>query len=149
MFGIIYFPVLDEYFWARTGAGAYLNNQKISVSDRPIEQALYMVGLLYKDGERKHSTLIVEKSAMLKSMTCSTFCTTQLARGDAEIYAANTFKLVDVCAGIVIAQEAGAVITDKDGSPWTVEAKRLIVTNPACYDEAKACLDQEEYFQAS
>ncbi len=51
-----------------------------------------------------------------------------LARGDAAVYmrfpkAGYREKIWDHCAGALIVQEAGAVITDAAGEGWAVDAR--------------------------
>jgi len=147
VFGIIYFPRLDEYFWAQEGEGAWLNNEKIQVSERPIDQALYMVGSLYYKGERRYSKLLAERCAMMKSMMCAVLGLTQVARGAAECYTPNTYQVYDVCAGIIIAKEAGAEVTTKDGTPWHTKSGELIIATPTVYDEVKNLLEEEGLYE--
>ena len=53
--GVTYDPVRDELFAAQQGAGAYLNGQRIQVSDRQnIEDAILGFDLGYDFGQAKH-----------------------------------------------------------------------------------------------
>ena len=41
----------------------------------------------------------------------------------------------DVSAGVIIMREAGAEVTDHDGSPWTPSADGICCANPALHPE--------------
>jgi len=38
--GVIYVPYSNEMFWAERGKGAYLNNERLRVSDRKLDEAM-------------------------------------------------------------------------------------------------------------
>ena len=39
-YGLVYNPYVDELYWAKRGAGAYLNGERLSCGDRPLERSL-------------------------------------------------------------------------------------------------------------
>ena len=146
IFGVMYFPKLEEYFYAQESCGAFLNEKKITVSSRAMDEALYFGGYLYLRGERRYPKLIAQRVAMFKSMICATYCLQQVAVGQAEIYVTKSYKLVDVCAGIIIAKEAGAKVVDSKGKDWNLKSSGLVVTNPTVFEETLNLLNEEDFF---
>ena len=49
----------------------------------------------------------------------------------------------DICAGAIIAHEAGAKVTDWDDSPMPFSGKRILATNSHIHDEMIQILGRE------
>ena len=46
----------------------------------------------------------------------------------------------DVSAGVVILREAGALVTDTEGAPWTAHSESICCANPALHAEMLAVI---------
>ncbi len=51
----------------------------------------------------------------------------------------------DICAGALIAQEAGARCTDWDNSPLPWDGSRILITNGLIHQEMVDILNQKKY----
>ena len=103
--GVIYHPLRKELFAAVSGAGARLNGEPVQVScpengERPC--------LLISRAEPRKRLEELAREFVLEPMGSIAYRLASVARGDA--HATLTFRRVkewDVCAGIVIVEEAG------------------------------------------
>ncbi|MBO5322085.1 MAG: inositol monophosphatase [Clostridia bacterium] len=118
--GVIYMPDKKELYHAVLGGGAFLNGEKIRVSDRDFKNSLFCTAfsLYNKDyaemcidimREVYHDSVDVRRSGSCAMDIC------YLARGSCELFFEFRVFPWDYCAGIVILREAGGIITDLSG----------------------------------
>lgn len=131
--GVLYFPALDLLVEAERGKGAFANGKKITVSTRPLAQALYYSGGKYKDKLQLQSG-IADACGLVKIIDASSYEFAQIAMGDAEIYYLDNIPH-DVVAGICIVREAGGIVTDGKGGEWQLSSKDILATTPAIHGE--------------
>jgi len=65
--------------------------------------------------------------------------------GRFEAFYEFNLKPWDICAGAIIAQEAGAKITDWNNKPYPFSGKRILATNNKVHKEMIDILTKEEY----
>lgn len=123
VFGAVYNPYLDEMFYAERGCGAFLNERKISVSERDLKSAVCCFGTspYYKD-ELADKTFSIAKALFLKVADIRRLASAALdlcyiAAGRADMFFELRLSPWDFAAGALIITEAGGVITDFDGNP--------------------------------
>ena len=132
--GVVYQPITDELFTAEKGKGAFLNGKKISVSNiSDISKAFVTVDRGKTQHEKERLVAVVaELNKHVRSMrmpgsgalqTCYVAC----GRFDAGIF--NGLSFYDVAAAALIAQEAGAQITDFSTQPWKLKTGDMIVAS--------------------
>ncbi|HEY9585305.1 MAG TPA: inositol monophosphatase [Candidatus Paceibacterota bacterium] len=142
--GVLYFPALDLLVEAEAGKGAFANGSKITVSERPLVQALYYsggkFGGKYK-GELQLNPAIADVCGFIKIVDASSYEFAQIAMGDAEIYSLVNIPH-DVVAGICIVREAGGVVTDGKGGEWALASKEILATTPTLHDELVSILNK-------
>ncbi|MGW6333131.1 inositol monophosphatase family protein [Nocardia rhamnosiphila] len=137
--GVIRAPFLGLEYHATAGQGAYLNDRPISTGraqhlrDAIISIGDYAVG---PDAETENRTRLAitealaaeaERVRMLGSAALDLAWTAE-GRTDGCIIMSN--KQWDMAAGVLIARESGAVVTDSDGSPHDVRSRHTIAANP-------------------
>jgi len=131
--GVLYFPALDILLFAEDGKGCFINNKSAKVSGRQLTESLYYAGGKFK-GETQINFQISQKCGLVKIIDASSYEFAQIAMGDAEIYyLANVPH--DVIAGICIVREAGGMITDGLGNPWSIDSKTILATNGLVHKE--------------
>lgn len=118
--GVIIDLITKDIYWAEKDKGAYLNDNKISVSNKDITQnCLLELNLPLRKtlNEWEKYNLIIKRFHRIRVMgsTALTFC--QVAKGsiDAFIDLNDSSRLVDVAAGILILKEAGGGTFSKEG----------------------------------
>ncbi|MGD8192359.1 inositol monophosphatase family protein [Brevibacillus ginsengisoli] len=115
--GVVYNPISEQMFWAEKGKGAYLNDKKMSVNqknDLARSVGTYVRG---RDSVTKAEELaftepffLNTKRVMRNIAPALDWCL--LAHGWLDYIVMQKSGIMDVLAGVLIAQEAGARVTD-------------------------------------
>ncbi|MEO8527410.1 MAG: inositol monophosphatase family protein [Caldimonas sp.] len=115
--GALYNPVADEMFTAIRGRGAFLNGQRLDVSERT-EIGLMMIGTSIPTSERAtHAGFydrlarITEPVGGVRTIGSSANSCAYVACGRLTGYYEES-GLVDWAVGVLLVQEAGGIVTD-------------------------------------
>lgn len=141
--GVVYDPSRDECFSAERGKGAYLNEQKISVSSATeLIQTLMVTGFPYdrhsEDYFRAlrlfgHITSITQGVRRLGSAALD-MCYVGCGRLDA--YFELSIHPWDIAAGALVVQEAGGIVRGIHGEEnFMLEPFALIGSAPGVYEQ--------------
>lgn len=130
--GVVYNPYLDEVFHAIKGHGAFCNGKKISVSNRPVGNALVLFGSspYQKDLYPKTMEILSEyfyKALDIRRSGSAALDLCWVACGRAELYFELQTSPWDFAAGKLLVEEAGGVVTTLDGTPLSFEGKTSII----------------------
>ncbi len=118
--GSIYIPMLDKLYWAGKGLGAYMNGEKIKVSNRPKDMAIIATGFPFRYVEDIDRYLKAFREAMI---TFSAVRRPGAAAVDLALTAEGVFdgffemklSVWDIAAGYLLVEEAGGVFTNFEG----------------------------------
>lgn len=131
--GVVYNPVTKEFYEAVKGQGAFLNEQRIQVSDLSAQSDIRVASTIKIFDSLKNCTDLkicrVYKSSSLAYRIC------QLAEGKAEVVLFKSGACDwDTAAADLILREAGGVLTTFDGIPLkfnkkSVRHNSLLATN--------------------
>ena len=133
--GVIYDPISDHLFAAELDRGATLNGAPIHVADRT-DIAEAIIGLDWgRDDEVRALTLKWLNRAGSQCRTIRAFGSAALglcylAAGWIDVYYHASLKPWDGAAGQIIAQEAGARLSNFDGTPWTYTSATCLAYSP-------------------
>ena len=139
--GVIYNPVYDELFTATKGGGAYLNNNRLSVSPRsPLNNALLATGFPYDcatDSANNFANFIAfQKIARgIRRAGAAALDLAYVAAGRLDGFWELKLKAWDVAAGVLMVREAGGVVTTFDGSSYDIFNDKIIASNGLIHDE--------------
>jgi myo-inositol-1(or 4)-monophosphatase len=138
LLGVTYDPTRGELFTAERGKGAYLNGQRIHVSQkRTLKEALPGMDMGYEDDRARLALQMVTAlwpgMQSLRVMGSSTLGLCYAAAGRLDIYFHHNLAPWDMASGIVLVKEAGGTITDKQGSPITLFSGTVIASNAAIH----------------
>lgn len=133
--GVVYNPMANELFSAEKGKGAFLNEEKIHVSDRAeIGQAVVSADREASEAQRLRHARIYSRLYDAKVKTVRAFGTAAInqayvaaGRFDASIN--NGAHLYDVAPTAIIVEEAGGAVTDFKGKKWEVRDGDFLVAN--------------------
>lgn len=145
--GCIACPRSGEVVVASQGGGAWLDGQRLQVSDvRSLDQALFLTGFAYDRRERPDFYLPRVRRALvagqgLRRCGAATHDFLHIARGRADVYWELNLGAWDVAAGILIVREAGGRVTALDGAPVDLSAPVVLATNGWLHDAAQALLE--------
>jgi myo-inositol-1(or 4)-monophosphatase len=141
VFGTILNPVMEELFYACKGRGAYLNNRPIRVSStRTLKESLLVTGFPYDLKpvirammERFEVCLMAAQGVRRLGSAALDLC--YVACGRFEGFWEQNLAPWDTAAGVVIAGEAGASISDFSNSTYSIEKKEILATNGFVHEE--------------
>ncbi len=103
--GLIYDPIKDEMFYAEKNKGAYLNNQRLRVSNKNLlDECLFSSN---HEGV-KFSNLNMRYSG------CAALDLAYVASGRLDGFFHNKINIWDVAAGALLVEEAGGIVNDLD-----------------------------------
>jgi len=133
--GLLYFPARNELYFAEKGKGAFLNDRKLNV---PQETELSKSRIAFRDCpleyDRKRAKEIYSRLAdSVNEILAETgnFVMKDLALGEINgfVNIMHKFPVWDFIPGLIIAKEAGAVITDFNGNEITKETETFVAGN--------------------
>jgi myo-inositol-1(or 4)-monophosphatase len=133
--GIVYNPNTDERFTARRGQGAFLNGDRLRVSKTAtLDKSLLVTGFPYDVRTNPDNNLDYFAGFMLRSQAVRRigsasldFC--YLAAGRFDGFWELELHPWDMAAGVLIAREAGATVTDFGGAPLSIYQLRCVASN--------------------
>jgi len=114
--GVVYDPAKDEMFVAEKGAGAWMNDSRIRVSDRRhMSESLYATGLPFSGRADLPDTLkdlaqLLPACAGVRRWGAAALDLAYVACGRYDGFWERNLKLWDIAAGLIIAREAGAIV---------------------------------------
>jgi myo-inositol-1(or 4)-monophosphatase len=110
---IVYNPANDRLYKAAAGQGAYLNNEAIRVSPR---QDVHGASLLVSRSEPQKRFQVFVERCDLRRVGSIAYRLAKVASGDGD--GTLTFRTIhewDICAGVLMVEEAGGKVVDGDG----------------------------------
>jgi myo-inositol-1(or 4)-monophosphatase len=121
--GVVYGPMLDECFSAQLGKGAWLNGQPVHVAQASdLDHSLLTTGFPYDIRSYPTNLEYYRRFALLtqgvRRLGSAALDLCYVAAGKFDGYWEAWIQPWDVAAGVLIAQEGGAVVTRMDGSPF-------------------------------
>lgn len=151
--GVVYDPLRDECFSAERGRGAWLNGQPISPSaEINLQTALLVTGFSYdpeiRDLNLSYFIHFVKRAQAVRRLGSAALDMCYVACGRLDGYWELRLRAWDIAAAALIAQEAGATVTDLQGGPNFMRSPHsAVVANSALHavmmEELKNVEDNE------
>ena len=144
--GVIYNPVTDELYYAEKGEGAYLNDKRLRVSGREdLSECLFACGLPFKgipgrEQALKEADAVLNQTAGVRRFGSAALDLAFLAAGRYDGYWERGLNCWDICAGIIIAREAGGLVSEIDGGLNPLHGRSILATNGVLAEPAKKLL---------
>lgn len=139
--GVVYEISRDECFWAYENGGAFLNGEKISVSERKnLSESLIATGFPIYNFSRIDSylnclTLLMKQTHGIRRIGAAAADLCYLACGRVDGFFEYNLNAWDVAAGALIVKEAGGIVCDfKLGTNWLF-GKEIIASNKLIKNE--------------
>ena len=140
--GVVYDPVRDECFSAEIGEGAWLNGCPIRVSNaKTLVQSLLVTGFPYDIRSNHENNLNFRNAFILRTQGVRRLGSAALdlcyvAAGRLDGYWELSLGSYDLAAGVIIAEEAGAIVTNvKGGSDYFTPPYSVLAANPKIHQE--------------
>ena len=146
--GVVYDPTRDEMFVGERGAGAWLNDTRLSVSATPtLDVSLLTTGFPYDartnpDNNLKEYGTFAVRARAVRRMGSALIDLAYVAAGRFDGFWELTLGPWDVAAGGILVEEAGGRVSDLRGGPLDINAPRLVASNGRIHDEILAVLKE-------
>ena len=141
--GVVYEVTHQELFYAWKGSPAYLNGKEIHVSaTQKLENSLVAIGFSYSshlemDDFMESATYFQQNTHGIRRLGSAAADLAYVACGRFDAFFQVRLAAWDVAAGALIAQQAGARVTDFSGGENYIFGREIIACTPAIYDAIK------------
>lgn len=142
--GVVHDLVHDRVYHARRGGGAWLDDERLTVSGcDELDGALLASGFAYD--RRRHAAAYLrfvqralERSQGFRRTGSAALDLAHVASGRLDGYWEFNLKPWDVAAGALLVTEAGGRISDLRGAPINLDRAQVVATNGHFHDELLA-----------
>jgi len=130
--GVSNAPAYGELAWAERGAGAYLNERRIRVSEvSRLEEIFISIGNFKSLTRPPHWARLGELFGRIERVRgYGDFVHYHLlARGSLDVVIESDINILDIAALVVLVREAGGTFTDLAGAPVGLDTTSVLATN--------------------
>lgn len=145
--GVVYDPMREECFSAERGKGAWLNGKPLHVAQaQELAQSLLVTGFPYnvatvQDNNLDHYARFAVRSQGVRRLGSAAIDLCYIAAGRIDGYWELKLNAWDVAAGGLIAEEAGARVTDRYGdADYLAGTPSIIAANPTLHAQILSVL---------
>jgi myo-inositol-1(or 4)-monophosphatase len=137
--GVVYDPILDEFFHAVRGAGAFVNGERIHVSEeRELGRSLLATGFAYDPRGREqnlvHFGAFMNRTRGLRRDGSAALDLSYVACGRLDGFWELHLHAWDVAAGFLLVEEAGGRVTDLAGNAPSRSGAETVASNGWIHD---------------
>ena len=146
-----YNPAAKKCFYAEKNKGAYLNKKPINISSsKTLSKSLLVTGFPYNHDHLYDQSFSIFKNFYdltqgVRRLGAASLDLCFVAMGRFEGFYEFNLKPWDICAGALIAKEAGATCSDWDNSPLPHSGKRILCSNGYIHNEMVQVLNKDAY----
>ncbi|MEE9284184.1 MAG: inositol monophosphatase family protein [Dehalococcoidia bacterium] len=138
--GLTFDPTRGELFTAEHGRGAFLNGEPISISSgADFAGAVIGTDMGYNDAMAAYAIQLLDRlwpgMQAIRIMGSAALGLAYAAAGRIDLYFHHHLASWDIAAGILLAHEAGGVVTDRNGRPITIQSPSILLSNRALHTE--------------
>ena len=132
--GVVFNPILDEFFCAIKGRGSYKDEQKLSVSKTTeLKKSMLATGFPYEMNSERNNlhnfNRVIKKCRGVRRPGAAAIDLCYVAAGTFDGFWEMELHPWDTAAGILIVEEAGGKVSKFDGSEFSIFDKEILVTN--------------------
>lgn len=133
--GVVYDIMQNVIYLAELNNGAYENERKIKVNENAnLRRALLVTGFPYDVNENPENALgkfvaFTKAACGIRRLGSAAIDFCYVANGVFDGFWEVHLKPWDMCAGKLIVEEAGGLVTDFDGSKINIFSKRILASN--------------------
>ncbi|XP_076656084.1 inositol monophosphatase 1-like [Halictus rubicundus] len=130
---VVYNPILEQFFTARKGQGAFLNGAPIRVSgEKELRKALVMMEMGTSRDPEKMKVVLANANNIpaqvhgIRALGSAALNMCMVAMGGADVSFEFGIHAWDIAAGDIIVREAGGVCIDPAGGPFDLMSRRAL-----------------------
>jgi myo-inositol-1(or 4)-monophosphatase len=139
--GAVYNPFMNEFYFAQTGFGATLNENKIRVSEKDdIMRSCLVTGFPYSYLDEPNGPLevfekFIRQGIPVRRLGSAAIDLCWVAAGRFDGFYEHNLRAWDSAAGFLIVEEAGGKITDFKGDYYSPYQRHIIASNGKIHDD--------------
>ncbi|MEO5942582.1 MAG: inositol monophosphatase family protein [Ferruginibacter sp.] len=139
--GSIYAPIINEFYFAEKGAGATLNDKKITVSDKTeVIKSCLVTGFPYSYLDAPNGPLqvfekLIRNGVPVRRLGSAAIDLCWVAAGRFDGFYEHKLQAWDSAAGTLLVEEAGGKVTDFTGSTFSPYQPHVLATNGKIHEE--------------
>ncbi len=140
--GVVYNPMNEELFIAEKGMGAFLNGQKLKVTETAVlDSAMVATGFPYNVHENPlscldHFNTFAKMGIPIRRIGSAALDLAYLAAGRFDAFWEVALRPWDYAAGKLLIEEAGGVFTNFENGPYTsLEEGAVIASNGLLHEQ--------------
>jgi len=147
LLGCVYNPLMDEFYFAQKGMGAFLNDKKITVSHKSeVIKSCLVTGFPYTYLDAPNGPLqvfekLVRRGVPVRRLGSAAIDLCWVAAGRFDGFYEHNLQAWDSAAGFLMVEEAGGKVTDFKGNPYSPYQPHLLATNGNIHDELRAIIN--------
>ncbi|MCB5186940.1 inositol monophosphatase [Methylobacillus caricis] len=136
---VVYDPSRNDLFTAIRGGGAFLNNKRIRVTNRPkMQDAIIGTGFPFRDFTHLDTYLgmfkdMVKKTAGIRRPGSAALDLAYVAAGWFDGFWEIGLSTWDIAAGSLLVHEAGGLVGDFEGNEGFLESGNIVAANPKVF----------------
>ena len=138
--GVIFNPVLNEFYWASKGKGAWCNNKRLRVSKRQ-NFIDCIIGTGLPHANRGYQNYLEEidniskNCSGLRRMGAASIDLAYVAAGKLDGFWEKNLNLWDVSSGVLLIREAGGKVSTPNGKDWSIKSSDILASNLLIHEE--------------
>lgn len=145
VYGVVLNPFVQQMYVAEKGHGAFVEDLrngyrvKMQVSAKPLLESMLIYDAGIAAGSEPSKVIFnafLGKVGWVRIFGVAAVDLPLIALGSADLLISNIPKPMDIAPGCLFIQEAGGIITDFAGKPWSMHSQNIVVGNPANHSEA-------------
>lgn len=144
--GLVYAPVQNELFYAVKAAGAWLNGERITVSENSdLSAALLATGFPYDVHQHSEQVIAALQAVLVKVQGvrragAAALDLVYVACGRLDGFWEIKLKPWDTAAGSLILKEAGGRVSLFGGEPYSIFSREILATNGLLHEQLSQIL---------
>ena len=145
---VVHLPLFDATYTALAGRGAHLNGRRLRVSDKT-DLGLSIVGTSQAVPEPSPETLkamsesiaaMLRDALIVRVSVPASLHLLNVAAGSMDAFWQIAGTRADLLPGALLVAEAGGVVTDVRGTPWTTRSETFLAAAPGVHKAVVASL---------
>lgn len=147
----VYNPMLNEFFFAEKGKGAFLNDEKIRVGSKTeVSTSCLVTGFPYNYLDQPNGPLevfakLIKRGIPVRRLGSAAIDLCWVAAGRFDGFYEHELHAWDSAAGYLLVEEAGGKVTNLKGEKYDPFQPGIIATNGKIHDELQKIIAGEKW----
>ena len=143
--GVVYAPMMNEFFAAERGGGARCNEQPVRVSAiETVDAAMLCTGFKPSDYDRngKHFARASRHAQAVRRDGSAALDLAYVARGRFDAFWEFDLAPWDMAAGALLVREAGGSVSAIEGGAFRLDGDSVLASNGTVHEQMRSLLSQ-------